>query len=305
MTFSPRLRAILQAILTTFLWSTSWVLIKFGLRGELPPITFAGLRYELAFLCLAPFVLFNPQCRSILKRLPVADWRRLALAGVIVYTLTQGAQFVSLAYLPTATLNLVLNLTAAFVAGAGIFVLNERPTFFQWAGILLTVVGVLTYFLPASMPGREVIGLLAALACLAGNVAASLIGRHINRGNSIPPLLVTFVSMGIGAAVLLAVGLTMQGFGRPTGADWLIVAWLAIVNTAFAFTLWNNTLRTLSAVESAVLNSLMMPQIAILALFFLGEAPKTKEFVGLAFVFIGVIIVQIRKPAAVRLTRRL
>jgi drug/metabolite transporter (DMT)-like permease len=60
MKFSPRLHAILQAILTTFLWSTSWVLIKFGLRGELPPITFSDLRYELAFLCLAPFILFTP-----------------------------------------------------------------------------------------------------------------------------------------------------------------------------------------------------------------------------------------------------
>jgi len=36
----------LQALFVTFLWSSSWVLIKFGLE-EIPPLTFAGLRYGL------------------------------------------------------------------------------------------------------------------------------------------------------------------------------------------------------------------------------------------------------------------
>ena len=51
---NPRLVAILQALLVTFLWSTSWVLIKIGL-AEIPPLTLAGLRYSLAFLFLLPF----------------------------------------------------------------------------------------------------------------------------------------------------------------------------------------------------------------------------------------------------------
>ena len=37
--------AILQAAFVTFLWSTSWVLIKVGLDDlELAPLTFAWLR---------------------------------------------------------------------------------------------------------------------------------------------------------------------------------------------------------------------------------------------------------------------
>jgi len=45
---SPRLRAILQALIVTFLWSTSWVLIKIGLE-DIPAVTFAGLRYFLFY----------------------------------------------------------------------------------------------------------------------------------------------------------------------------------------------------------------------------------------------------------------
>jgi drug/metabolite transporter (DMT)-like permease len=44
---TPRLRAILQALFVTFLWSTSWVLVKIGLE-DIPAVTFAGLRYFLA-----------------------------------------------------------------------------------------------------------------------------------------------------------------------------------------------------------------------------------------------------------------
>jgi drug/metabolite transporter (DMT)-like permease len=134
---------------------------------------------------------------------------------------------------------------------------------------------------------------MAMLGVLANSVA-TLQGRQANRDLSLPPLLVTFVSMGVGAALLLGTGLALQGFGQPTPLDWGIIAWLAVVNTAFAFTLWNNTLRTLTAVESSILNSLMMPQIALMAVIFLGEKLAGREIIGLVLVGVGVIVVQLK-----------
>ena len=43
---SPHVRAVVQALFVTFFWSTSWVLIKFGLK-DIPALPFAGLRYTL------------------------------------------------------------------------------------------------------------------------------------------------------------------------------------------------------------------------------------------------------------------
>jgi drug/metabolite transporter (DMT)-like permease len=57
---------------------------------------------------------------------------------------------------------------------------------------------------------------------------------------------------------------------------------MAIANIALAFTLWNRTLQVLTAVESSILKSLMMPQIAILAFVFLGEGLTSKAIAGLA-----------------------
>jgi drug/metabolite transporter (DMT)-like permease len=77
-------------------------------------------------------------------------------------------------------------------------------------------------------------------------------------------------------------------------ANWLIIGWLAIVNSAIAFTLWNLTLRRLSAAESSVINNTMLIQIAILGWIFLGEALSSKEVVGLVFALLGVLLVQLR-----------
>ena len=293
-----RITAILQAIFVTFLWSTSWVLIKIGLRSNLPPITFAGLRYGLASLCLAPFVLLNSGYRLALRRIPRSGWIRLTLLGIVFYTLAQGAQYVSLAFLPAVMVNLLLNTTPILVGLMALVVLKEPPTILQWVGILLAVIGTGVYFLPYGIQTVACVGLAMALLGVLANAVATLQGRQANRDLSLSPLLVTFVSMGIGSVLLLGTGLVVQGFGQPALLDWGIIVWLAVVNTAFAFTLWNNTLRTLTAVESSILNSLMMPQIALMAVVFLGEKIAGKEILGLLLVGLGVIVVQLKPKTA-------
>jgi drug/metabolite transporter (DMT)-like permease len=291
--FSPHLNAVGQAVFVTVLWASSWILIKLGLRASLPALTFAGLRYLLAFLCLLPFVLLNPAHRAAIRSFTRRDWGQLALLGLVFYTLTQGSQFLSLAYLPAAMVSLLLNLTPLVVGFFGILFLREYPSPGQWFGIGLSIVGVAIFFLPAGMQGVQVTGLLIALAGVVTNAFSSLLGRQVNRLADRSPLLITFVSMGIGSIVLFLMGITFQGFGEIDGAGWLLILWLAVVNTAFAFTLWNHTLRTLSAVESSIINSLMMPQIALLAFVFLGETLTLQEIGGLLLVALGVIVVQL------------
>jgi drug/metabolite transporter (DMT)-like permease len=292
---SRRVTTILLAIFVTLLWSTSWVLIKIGLRNSLPAITFAGLRYFLAFITLIPFVFFNRTQRTALKNLTRRDWGKLSLLGVVYIAMTQGAMFLALAYNPANMVSLLLNLTSVFVGLAGIFLLKEFPTRLQWTGILLAMIGVSVYFFPVSLPSGQVIGIFIGLFCMFANVASSLFSREVNRTGNLSPLIVTFVSMGVGSALMLIVGLAVQGSGTLTWTDWAIIAWMAVVNTALAFTLWNLSLQTLTAVESSILNSLMMPQIAILAWIFLGETLNTKSIVGLVLVGAGTLIVQLKK----------
>jgi drug/metabolite transporter (DMT)-like permease len=287
------IKAVLQALFVTLLWSTSWILIKIGLKNDLPAVTFAGLRYTLAFLCLVPFVIFNPIHRDTLGKIPGNIWLELIFLGILFYSLTQGAQFVSLAYLPAATLTLLLNFSPVLIALYGMFNSREPATFGQWLGIALTVIGVAVYFLPLEIPMGQSIGLIAALIALLANSGSSIFGRYVNSQSRLHPILVTTISMGIGGIIMLLAGSFTQGFGHLELTHWLIISWLAIVNTAVAFTLWNKSLQTLTAVESSIINGTMLPQIAILAWIFLDEPLSIRQVVGISLVGFGALTVQI------------
>jgi len=293
---SPHTAAVLQALFVTFLWSTSWVLIKIGL-GNIPALTFAGLRYSLATLCLLPLAL-RPAQRESLRRLTRREWISLILLGLLFITVTQGAQFLGLAYLPAVTTNLLLSLTTVLVTLLGIFLLAEQPALTQWGGVGLYLIGVAVYFYPVTLPDQQALGFVIVLIGVLANAASSVLGRGINRSGRIAPLIVTVVSMGAGGIVLLVVGIAVQGLPPLSVVHWAIIAWLAVVNTAFAFTLWNHTLRALSAMESSIINNMMMVQIPLLAVLFLGEHLTLQQVIGMALAGIGILVVQFRRIPA-------
>ena len=146
------------------------------------------------------------------------------------------------------------------------------------------------------------VGLVVAGLTMLANSCGSLLGRSVNRRGSLHPLLVTVVSMGVGSALLLTTGLIVEGMPRLSVSAWAIVLWLAIVNTAVAFTLWNHTLRRLTAIESSLINNTMLVQIAFLAWLFLGEPIGLREGLGLSLAMVGVLLVQLPgggvRPAA-------
>ncbi len=292
---SPHLIAVLQALLVTFLWSTSWVLIKFGMREAIPALTFAGLRYTLAFLCLLPLLLRRPHQLKILTQLPRRLWLQLITLGLLLYSVTQGAQFVGLQMLPAITVNLLLTFIAVVVAFLGIMLLGERPSRLQWLGIGLYLTGVGVYFYPLNIPQDALLGIGIVLIGVLSGALSAILGRKLNQHADLTPLTITVATMGIGSIVLLTTGIVLNGWPVISVSGWLIILWLAVVNTAFAFTLWNLTLKTLSALESSIINNAMMIQIPLLAWLFLDEALTAKVLVGLFFAGGGILTVQLRR----------
>ncbi len=288
-----RTKAVWLALLVTFLWATSWVLIKKGLQ-EVPPLTFAGLRYSLAFLLLVPGLVRR---REQVQRLSRHSWIELIVLGVVFYTLTQGGQFLTLQHLDAVPFSLTLSFTPLLVSFAGILVLRETLRPLQWMGIALCLLGAAAYFGRVHFASGAGLGFLLAGLTLAANAASSLLGRAVNRRHVIPPLVVTPISMGIGGILLLGLGLATQGLPKLSAWSWGIIVWLAIVNTALAFTLWNSTLRTLHASESSAINNTMLIQIAVLAWVFLGESLSPLQILGLGIVAVGTLLVQVRRSA--------
>lgn len=287
----PHLEAIAAALLVTFLWSTSWVLIRWGLDDEaLQPVTFAALRYGLAAVLLLGWVVSKKQLRRSVAGLERTSLIQIIVLGVVFYSLTQGAQFVAIDNQPAATSSLVLSWSPLLVAALGARFLGEATTRSQLAGTVLVAAGAWIYF--SGGLGATVVGMAAALVGLAANVASSLLGRHVNRRADASPIVVTSLSMAIGAALLVAVGISTEGMPGVSTRAWLIIGWLAAVNTALAFTLWNYSLRRLSALESTAINNTMLIQIALLAWVFLEENLGIAEVTGIVLVSIGVLLAQ-------------
>jgi len=288
-------RAIALAIFVTFLWSTSWILIKVGLqREELEPLSFAGLRYALAALILLP--LGWPALR---RARPWAGRRlmlRAAVLGLLLYAVAQGAQFAALDVLPAATVSLVLSSTPVAVALLSRRHGTEGATRLQALGIGVLLAGVLLYFGRAAVPMGAVLGVGIAVVGMLATAVGAQMGRTLARdamdrfGGAVA---LTGVTMAIGATVRLASGVALEGIPRLSVTGWLICGWLAIVNTAFAFTIWNHTMRRLTAIQSSVLNTAMLVQIAILASVFLGETLDVRQILGLGLALCGVLLVQL------------
>jgi drug/metabolite transporter (DMT)-like permease len=288
-----RRRALGAALAVTVLWSSSWVLIRAGLRQDrLPPLTFAGLRYVTAAAALWVAVALNRAARGQLAGLTRRSAGHLAVLGVVFYALTQGAQFAAIDAQPVATTSLFLTLTPLLVGLTSGRLLSERPGRAQAVGAMLVPAGAAAYF--SGTLGTTPAGLAACAVALAANAGASLLGRGINRDTATAPLITTTVSMTIGAVTLLAAGAVTEGWPTLSGQAVAIIAWLAIINTAVAFTLWNFSLRHLTAGESSVVNNAMLPQIGLLGWVFLGEAPGPWQWAGMLLVAAGVVIGQHR-----------
>lgn len=136
------------------------------------------------------------------------------------------------------------------------------------------------------------------LGGLLANALSSILGRAINRSGRVDPVIVTVVSMGSGGVVLLVSGLLTQGMPPLRLTHWAIIGWLAAVNTSFAFTLWNYTLRSVSTMESSIINGTMLVQIALLAWLFIGETITWRGAVGMALGGSGAVMAQLRPMAS-------
>lgn len=81
------------------------MLIKVGL-ADLPPLTFAGFRYTVAAVILLVLLASGRPNREAALAMSWRTRGMVVLLGVVLYALTQDAQFVGLSLLPAATLSL-------------------------------------------------------------------------------------------------------------------------------------------------------------------------------------------------------
>jgi drug/metabolite transporter (DMT)-like permease len=283
--------AIAESLLASLIWASTLVFVKFGLN-DIGPLTIAGLRYFVAFLLLAPFLLSSlGTYRSISPRL----WVRLILLGVFAYTIGNGALFWGLQYISATTGSFEMSLMPLLVLCIALFWLKEIPTRWQSVGIVVVIAGSLLFFSPG-MSGNEPTGLAIVAIGLVGIAISGILGREIARERHVDTLFLTAIPLAFGGGLVLILGLLLESPVRFTFTTLFVVVWLAIVNTALAYLLYNHALQVLTALEVNIMMNLTPLATAALAWVSLGEKLDLLQIVGMIVVIGGVVLVQWRGP---------
>ena len=287
-----RLLGVLEALLVTFLWSSSYVLVKIGLdQIQIPPLTLVALRYAVASAVLIPLAIRR---RSFTMLGDSKTLRRIGFLGLTGYAVAQGLQCLGLFYLPAVSVTFILNFTPVFVLAMGVFALGEQPTKAQLGGMGLVLVGAYLFF-NEPLSGSSPVGILITLFSGLGWAAYMVYSRYTFVREEFDLLGLTAFSMGAGTLILVAAALVFEGVSSVPPSGWGIIAWLGVVNTALAFFLWNHALQRLEAFETSILQNTMLIQIAVLSWVFLGERLTGMKLVAMAMVFLGVLTVQLRR----------
>jgi len=279
--------ALLEGILVNIIWASSFIFVKIAL-ADLGPLTIGGLRYFIGFLCLLPFL----RRRNFM--LTRRQWLYLGLLGLSAYTIGNGAMFWALQYLPATTVSFLMGMITILVVVGGILWLKEIPNWLQALGILVTLGGMAFFFSPGLKPG-EPLGLAILAIGLIGFTVFSLLGRILARDRMVDTMTQTAMPLAIGGGVLLAVAIPLEGLPSATPGIWGLILWLAAVNTALGYVLYNHALQSLSAFEMNVLLNLSPIWTALMGWLLLDETLTILQIGGMVVVILGVMLVQWRK----------
>jgi len=296
---AEHLTALGQMLIVTLLWSSSFPIHKTLINEGVPPLSLAGYRYFSAAIILLLVLRWRnrrtPESAPGGQPFGAAQLLITLAIGLFMYT-AQGIHMTALSLIPASDSGLVL-MTCMPVAVAVFASIIEKnpPARVQLLGLGIILIGIYIYF-PHDIRGARLAGvLLNALSSFMGAFAVVLTHIAINK-MKMTSLKLTTISMTTGSAVLLIVALVHDRFFFPNAAQMMWIGLLALVNTSFAFALYNHTMKILGAFEVTVLQDSMIIQIGILSAIFLGEVITPAMALGMLVVISGIAVVQYFAP---------
>ncbi len=278
--------ALIEVLLVSLIWGSSFIFVKMAL-ADLGPLTLGGLRYFLGFAALAPFMLRNRRAVTLTR----SHWLRLLLLGLSAYTIGNGAMFWALKYLSATTVSFLMSLVTLLILFGGILWLREIPNRMQTAGIIATMVGIAMFFSPGLRPG-EPLGLAILTIGLLSFTLFGLLGRDVARERQVDTLTLTAIPLALGGGILLLIAIPLEGLPHASPGTWGLVLWLAAVNTALGYILYNHALQVLTAFQVNVLLNLSPLWTALMGWLLLDEQMAILQWLGIAVVIAGASLVQ-------------
>jgi drug/metabolite transporter (DMT)-like permease len=292
------MKARLVWLILCGIWGSTWLFIKLGL-ADLPPLTFAGIRFVIALTIL--FIVIR--IRGITLPHARADWLLLAITGILSFGFNYGLVFWGEQYITSGLAALLQATTPAFgLVFAHLHLPGERLSWVRIAGVVLGVFGVGVVFSnQLAVEGSKALAgcvalLLSSIFVAYSNVLVKKYGKNLN------PAVLAAGQMIFGLLLLLAVGLPLEG--NPLHFRWTPMAlialfYLAIVGSVIAFVLYYWLIRNMDVTKSMLI-ALVTPVVAVLlGMLVLNEQFGWRTLAGGAMIMLGIGFIVVRKPRAV------
>lgn len=284
---------LLLALVVVTVWGTNFVVIRWGL-AELPPFTFAALRFALTAF---PLVLVVPR--------PDVPIRKLAAFGVLLGVGQFALMFYALrGHIAPGLASLLVQTQAFFTIGISMAMAGERPRPLTLVALVLAVSGMAVIARHIDATNVTALGLGLVLAAAFFWACANMVAKSVGRVN---PIGFVIWSAAFAAPALALVSLALEGPTRiatsvahASASAWGAVVYQSLANTLFGYGAWNWLLARHPAATVTPL-SLLVPVFGMTASsLLLGEAMPTWKLAAMFLVFAGLAL----NVAATRVSRR-
>ncbi|MEW1547651.1 EamA family transporter [Streptomyces tsukubensis] len=291
------------ALASALAFGGSGVAAKPLIEAGLDPLHVVWLRVTGAALVMLPLAWRH---RDLVRRKPVLllGFGLLAVAGV------QAFYFASISRIPVGVALLVEYLGPALVLGWIRFVQRRPVTRAAAVGVVLAVTGLACVVEVWAGLSFDVLGLLLALGAACCQACYFILADHGSGDGETraDPLGVIAYGLLVGAAVLTVVarpwtmdarllGDTVRMGGGEVQA-WLLLGWVVLIATVFAYVTGVVSVRKLSPQVAGVVACLEAVVATVLAWVLLREHLSLPQIVGGALVLTGAFIAQSQAPKA-------
>jgi drug/metabolite transporter (DMT)-like permease len=269
------------------IWSSTWLVIKIGLR-DLPPISYAGVRFLIAIVVL--LAVSSGRVRLLPRR--ALDYRVLAFTGVLMFAVNYGLLF-------WGELHVSSGLAAVLQATIPIFgmlfahlMLPDEPLrVHKLTGALLALGGV-TMICGRLLGLNGVMAFWAGLGIVFGAAGAAFSNVLLKvRAIQLAPAMIAAWQMIFGATPLLLVGFLVEG--SPLRFHWSAVSifclfYLAVIGSALTFLLLYWLLPRMTVARLQAISLITPPGAVALGWAIGGEKFSLWSLLGACFVLAGV-----------------
>lgn len=299
--------AALFALLAV-LFGGSFVAIKTGL-AEIPPLLFAGLRFDIAAVALLGYIALTRDRDTWLPRTR-GDLLGIGVAAVLLIAANNALLFLGQGSTTTAAAAVMYGLNPILAPLFAWWLLRQRLSAVGMLGILVALAGVVIIVQPspASLAGGSALGQLLVLGAAAAVALGSVGLQYVEpRMNSVP---LTAWAMAGGAVLLhvtsAAVGETVPTVGSLAPVVMLSVLAIGIPSTAVAYPIYFGLISRVGPVRANLVAYAVPIVAAVMGWALLEETISVWTVVGFFVVVAGFGLVErtvIREELA-RLGRR-